>query len=135
MLKTYKATRFVCIDNDELYQVGDCEYIMDDDATVLSEKVVINNLSFDECYAFLQDNIYHYIQPTTSRILKRPLIKVKYGWDYTEKYKYFDTITYKVVFEECKLSLAYIMKNFPADLCIQYLKERGMGMCSIDTTK
>ena len=43
-----------------------------------------------------------------------------------------NTILYKYVYEEWKdVPLTYIMKHFPADKFIQYLKERGMATCPI----
>jgi hypothetical protein len=48
----------------------------------------------------------------------------------------FDTFSYKKVYIENEyITLDNIMKKYPAEKCVQYLKERGMAICPMNNVK
>jgi hypothetical protein len=133
MLKVYRVKYYISIDGGEWRKVDDrCyPYVLRDDQEPMSQ--CIPTMTFAECYDYLQDN--HLIGVRRDKdIFKRPHIRIMYNWSYDtwESYMKFNTIDYRWVFEECtSMTLAEIFDNFPADKCIQYLKERGITTCPI----
>lgn len=133
MLKVYTVRNYVSVDGGKWYEVGTCRDVMYSNPE--SATIVIDNASFDEWCEFLQEQKLDGIYYTTTFFRKKPCI-VTHDWSYyydCEKYTHFNTLSYKTVYEEWEnVSLAYIMKNFPADQCIQYLKERGITACPMN---
>lgn len=128
MLKVYSVSHYVSIDGCKWYSVGRYGQTMFDDSE--SKEIIIDNGSFDEWYKYLQANSLPGIYSRKTFFTKKPCI-VTHEWSYDSyaKYTNFNTLVYKTVYKELKnASLAHVMKNFPADKCIQYLKERGCPM-------
>lgn len=131
MLKVYSMTNYVSVDGRDWKEVGwDGGYCMRDD---MPEEVMdFENLSFDECYELLKDRNFYGISRDVTLFRNRPQITVKY-WPDDEWYTRFNTISYKTVYTEATwMSLSDIMKKFPAEKCIQYLKERGLTVCPMN---
>lgn len=130
MLKVYKRTRYVSINNKKWYQLWHTDYVMTEDA--LHESVLVDNMSFDEFYSLLETNPMSHIHAGKTLFRKRPKISIEYTYDCEEDYTYFDTISCKVIYEEVELTLPHIVRIFSAELVIQYLKERGITTCSMN---
>lgn len=131
MLKVYIIKHYVSINNDKWYLVGNTKVKMLEDAQ--PTEVIIDKGSFEEWCEFLQKNYLDGISYQTTLFRKKPcIVTYEWSWDSYEKYTHFDTLSYKIVYKEMPdVSLNYIMREFPADQCIQYLKERGLTACPI----
>ena len=134
MIKIYKVYSFVSIDNADWCRVGGFRY------RVTSEDVenmlILENLSFDEAYEYLLGkSLCGIYSSSTSPLLgkSKSIINIEYNDSWCSvKYKHFEKISYKIEFSEWNdVTLNWIIKNLPADECIQYLKERGITACPI----
>lgn len=102
------------------------------------ESIILNSASFENAYDFLDE--CHYIsgvQTGKTFFKKNPKISIMYfdsvDWiDITKCNSFSLKQEYK---EITYVTFEWIMKNLPIDLAIQYLKERGMEICSITKTK
>lgn len=130
MLKVYTVKSYVSINGGDWQRVGFSGYTMTDDNPI--EKVILNNATFDECYEYIKDHNLDGIWLDSTLFRNRPIIYIGKNFYDAHRYNHFNTISYKYVYEEWKdVPLNYIMEYFPADKCIQYLKERGMSACPI----
>lgn len=135
MLKVYEVKYYVSIDDGEFRQVEEkwCYlYVLRDDNE--PKTLFLHTMTFEECYEYIKSKPLYGMNYGKS-IFGKPYIKIMYDWcwDSWECYYKFKTISYKRVFKECtNMTLAEIFKNFPADKCIQYLKERGMTACPMN---
>lgn len=130
MLKVYRVKSYVSINGEDWLHIGyDGHKITDDSPT---EKILLNNATFDECFEYIKNHNLDGIWLDSTLFRNRPIIYIgESSWD-AHRYDHFNTISYKYVYEEWEdVSLNYIMNNFSADKCIQYLKERGMTACPI----
>ena len=131
MLKIYTVRYYVSIDTgpwERLHAIHTC---MREDTTVLPEQILINKLPFNECYEMLKTDHVRGMHLSETNFKHKPLVCIAYAgdWDATA-YKYFDTLSYKTTYEEdTYITLSEIMKRFPSDQVIQYLKERGLNTC------
>ena len=129
MLKVYNIHSYVSINGAEWVKVGQSGYTMTD--TSPTEHIILENVGFSECYNYLKEHILEgiYIDNT---IFNKPQMCIHYDIFDNRYYKKFNNISYKKVYSERKdVSLVYIMEHFPAEKCIQYLKERGVNTCPI----
>lgn len=130
MLKVYTVKSYVSINGRDWQRVGFSGYTMTDDNP--TEKVILNNATFDECYEYVSQHSLDGIYLDSTLFKKKPIIYIGDSIFDNHRYDQFDTISYKYVYEEWEdVSLNYIMEHFSADKCIQYLKERGMSACPI----
>ena len=130
MLKVYTVKSYVSINEGDWQRVGHSGHIMTDNNP--TEKVMLNNATFDECYKYVSQHSLNGIYLYSTLFKKKPIIYINDNHLYEHRYDHFNTISYKYVYDEWKdVPLNYIMENFPADKCIQYLKERGMSACPI----
>lgn len=135
MLKVYEVKYYVSIDGGEFRQVEEkwCyPYVLRDDNE--PKTLFLPAMTFQECYEYIKSKPLYGLSYGKS-IFGKPYIRIMYdwSWDSWEGYYKFKTISYKRVFKECtNMTLAEIFKNFPADQCIQYLKERGMTACPMN---
>lgn len=136
MLKIYRVEYYVSIDGGEWREVEEPHcygYVLRDDKEPTSQYIV-PMMIFSEFYEYIQKNPLSGVN-YGKNILGKPYIQLMYdwSWDGWERYYTFKVISYKRDFKECpKFTLAEIFKNFPADQCIQYLKERGMTACPMN---
>ena len=137
MLKIYNKNHYISINNGPWKQLSAKSTVMLDESEVCNERIVYNNLSFEECINILKHNHINSIYLTFSETLflhkRKDIICIHYADDcWSTDYTNFDTISYKVTYtENNQYTLSYIMEHFPADMTIQYLKERGMTTCPI----
>lgn len=130
MLKVYTVKSYVSINGEEWQHVGiDGHATSADDPT---EKIFFEDFTFNQCYEYVKRKGLDGIWRSETFFRKRPMLYIG-KWFYEAKsYTYFDTISYKYVYDEWKdVSLEWIMKHLSANQCIQYLKERGMTACPI----
>jgi hypothetical protein len=128
MLKIYTQKYWVSINNKEWEQVWLERYMMKDNPP--SEVITADQLSFDEFYELLQYDSMDHVWAGKTLFRKRSKITIEYDYDRIKRYTNFDTISCKVTYEEIKNPTLYsIMRCFPAEQTIQYLKERGITTC------
>lgn len=130
MLKVYKVKSYVSINGGDWQRVGyNGHAILDDNPT---EITLLDNATFNECYEYITHHSLNGICLDHTLFRKKPIFYIGDSWFEGHRYDHFDTISYKYVYEEWEdVSLNYIMNNFSADKCIQYLKERGISACPI----
>jgi hypothetical protein len=133
MLTIYNKHYYISVDNAPWRVLGASGICMLESSQVNPETIVFENLNFEECYNTLQREMFSSIHCGTTEFLKKPVIYVGYAGSYDfEVYKHFNTISYKITCEEYTYcTLHDIMRRFPADQTIQYLKERGMAACPL----
>ena len=130
MLKVYTVKSYVSINGEDWWHVGCNGHTISDEN--LTEKIFLDNVTFNECYEYVCHQPLDGICPSGTLFKNKPIIYIKDISFDDYRYDHFDTISYKYVYEEWEdVSLNYIMNNFSADKCIQYLKERGMSACPI----
>ena len=132
MLKVYRVKNYVSVDGGKWYRVGETGRTMFDDSN--PKEMIYDNWSFNRWCEYLQQSSLDGIYYRTTFFKKKPYIVTHwYTYDSYEKYTHFNTLSYKTVYEEMEnISLADIMKDFPADQCIKYLKERGITTCPMN---
>ena len=132
MLKIYTLKRWISIDHKDWRQIQYSGDVMRDDA-LPNENVLVDQMSFDEFYTVLQSEPMTHIRAGKTVVGKRPKISIDYDFDHTMHYTHFDTISCKYTYEEViNVSLYNIMREFPAEQTIQYLKERGITACPMN---
>lgn len=126
MLKAYKVRTYITIDDKpkkELFRIG---YGL---ADMELPNVVTTICSFQDC--FEKEFPTRAIKTDTTFFRKRPYVEIEYAWDQVDRYYNFDSITIERHYEPYEVSLDELFKDYSADECIQYLKERGMTVCPI----
>ena len=104
MLKIYKVHNYVSIDGADWREVV-WSWYMPIEKKVSSEPIkteyFLNNASFEEAYAYLQNSPLDGLGPSTTYWREKPRIWVRYddAWD-TVSYKHFNTISYKREYKE-----------------------------------
>ena len=131
MLKVYNRKTCVSINGEPWEPVGCTISIMS--ANNPTETVIFENKTFKECFEYLKNHNVCGLGREYTFFRNEPAVLIGYTGDVSvTRYKYFDTISCKHVYEENNyISLDEIMKDFSADKCIQYLKERGITACPI----
>lgn len=134
MLKVYTMNCYVSINGGEWKEVDDgfYPYFLRDDSKPIIETTP--KLSFEECCDYLKEHKLIGVSQYKN-ILKKQRIIIMYSWSYDtrENYKNFDSLEYKITFKEAPhVTLKEIFTHFPADKCIQYLKERGITTCPMN---
>lgn len=131
MLKIYEINYHVSINNGPWTRLDAQGFRMFEESQVTPERIKWDNISFAECCAELETTTVTGIYLYSSAFKRKPQICIHYAGDWeSTTYKHFGTISFKVTCVEATYyTLANIMKYFPADQTIQYLKERGAFMC------
>ena len=131
MLKVYNRKTCVSINGEPWEPVGCTIAIMS--ANNPTETVIFENKTFEECCEYLRHRCISGMSVEYTFFRRKPAIYIHYSYNLSStRYKYFDTISCKHVYKENNyISLDEIMKDFSADKCIQYLKERGITACPI----
>ena len=136
MLKVYSKKYYASINGGDWFKLDGefYPYVLRDDKESTTCNI-LDNITFEECYEWLQNHRLCGIRWDRS-IFNKKRIRVMRSWYYDvwDVYKDFKTISYKCVFTECpNVTLEEIFKHFPADQCIQYMKERGMTVCPMNS--
>ena len=131
MLKLYKRRYYFAVNNENWVYFRYRRPILLPDNGPCFEKST-EKMSFQEAHRFADtEENHYYIAGDRTMLRKRPYIRLDCWPDYLIfKQSDFDTIRFKCVYDEdLDTSLAYILSNMPAELCIQYIKERGASVC------
>lgn len=138
MLKIYKVRNYVSIDGADWRKVVLSWFIPTKYKTSskpLETEHILCNMSFADTREYLRNNELDGIFNIHSFWTDAPKkIGIRYyDADDIVYYKHFNTISYKIEYEEwTDVSLNWIMENLSADECIQYLKERGITTCPMN---
>ena len=121
----YKVVRGV-FDNDWFTSACD----------LMEKQYLLYNASFVDAYEYLRSNYVSGARPSTS-FFNAPQISLLYQrsgrWANIKKCKTFSLFVKNKLREN--VTLDWILKHLEADKAIQYLTERGMGICQIANTK
>ena len=131
MLKVYNVYDRVSIDGAKWRTVGGYGYRVTDEE--VKNKLVLDNVTFDEAREFLSQNILSGVWNDSTFFRNKPTVVVSYndGWD-PVSYRHFDTMSYKREFVEDKnVTFEWMTQHLSAEQLIQYLKERGITTCPI----
>ena len=130
MLKVYDVKSYVSIDGEPWQPVGIDGYTFRDDDPI--DKVIFEDLTFEQCYQYVQEHYIDGIWLSKTFFKKKPLIYIGESCFNSYRYDSFNTISYRHVYTERRnVTFDWIMKHASAEQCIQYLKERGMTACPI----
>ena len=111
MLKVYTVKSYVSINEGDWQQVGRSGHTMTDNNP--TEKVMLNNATFDECYKYVSQHSLDGIYLSSTLFKKKPIIYIDDRYLCEHRYDHFNTISYKYVYEEWKdVPLTYIMEHF-----------------------
>ena len=131
MLKVYNKRTMISIDDEQWEQIGYTAKLMSENNP--PEKIVFENKTFLECFEFLKEHFICGLCNEGSLVFRKPTIGISYTNHFSRiSYKYFNKISCKYVYEENNyISLNEIMEDFPAERCIEYLKDHGIAACPI----
>lgn len=124
MLQACKIKTYIKIDNKS--RLLDISYGLTEGEL---PNVVATTYSFKDC--FNTELPTSYITTDTTLFRKRPYVEIEYDWDYCERYYSFDSLTIEQHYEPYGMTLNELFRQFSADECIQYLKDRGITSCPI----
>ena len=125
MLKIYRKHLYISI-NGEPWRELDADIICMRDNNQPLEDTLFTNLSFEQCYNYISNYYEDASMQADTTLLNKPCIDIIYT-DCLEsvRYKRFNTISCKIIYNEIRrYTLEQMIKDFPADLTMQYLKER-----------
>ena len=138
MLKIYDPIYAVSIDGgpwERLEDPFDTNWFVTDEDLPETE-LLLDNVSFQEAYDYLRDNYISGAGTCTTFFKDKPQLSLLY----------FNSIDRKCI-KKCEwfcllvknrlrknVTLDWILKHLEADQAIQYLTERGMGICPIKKT-
>lgn len=139
MLKIYDPIYSVSIDGGPWKRLGDPFdtnwFVTDKD--IPETELLLDDVSFQEAYDYLRDNYISGARTCKTFFKDKPQLSLLY----------FNTIDRKYI-KKCEgfclraenrlrenVTLDWILKHLKADQAIQYLTERGMGICPITKTK
>lgn len=139
MLKIYDPIYSVSIDGGPWKRLGDPFdtnwFVTDKDLP--ETELLLDDVSFQEAYDYLRDNYFFGARTCTTFFKDKPQISLLY----------FNSIDRKCI-KKCEwfclraenklrenVTLDWILNHLEADQAIQYLTERGMGICPITKTK
>ncbi len=126
VLKIYDVLYYVKIDGGEWQRVGEINCAMLDDVEV-AEKIILNRTSFTHTFAYLQSNNLYGLYADRTWFTRKPLVCV-YDEDSFWRYNNFNELTYKKCYvENTSMSLQKVFNIFPAEMCVQYLRDRGVN--------
>ena len=139
MLKIYDPIYYISIDDGPWERLGDPFdtdwFVTDKD--IPETELLLDDVSFQEAYDYLRDNYISGAGTCTTFFKDKPQLSLLY----------FNSIDRKCI-KKCEwfcllvenrlrenVTLDWILKHLEADHAIQYLTERGMGICQITQTK
>ena len=131
MLKPYEVSTYISVNDGQKTQVSQFGLGLTDRELPC---VITSHYSFQEALTQLLPTPA--ITTGTTSFLKRPYVKIQYSWCEEDTWYNFDHITVEHHYEPWKhATLNDIMEVADAEDFIQYLKERGMNTCPLNTTK
>ena len=130
MLKAYRVNSYYKVD-DEDWEICGCgkTVLMQEFKNNINVDLVFDGADWDTIYDCDYDGIYS----SVTWLRNRPYI-MTHCWHrydgrrfYKDSFKKFSYA--KVYREDTDCSIDWLVKNMPAELVIQYMKERGMTIC------
>ena len=139
MLKIYDPIYSVSIDGGSWKRLGDPFdtnwFVTDKD--IPETELLLYDVSFQEAYDYLRDNYISGARTCTTLFKGKPQISLVYfnsiDGQYIKKCERFWLLAENRLRKN--VTLDWILKHLEADQAIQYLTERGMGICPITQTK
>lgn len=126
MLKGYKVKTDIYVNDGPKKRVLRIGYGLTEDEL---PRVVTTTWSFQDC--FDKQIPTPAIKTDKTLFCQRPYVEVEYAWDKVDRYYGFDSITIERHYEPYDITLNELFKEYSADECIQYLKDRGITICPI----
>lgn len=128
MLKPYERHTYISIDNGPKCPIGITEFGLTEEGF---PDVTTESYTFQDVMTKLP--LLPYITSGTTLFRKRPYVKIAYSWCCEEVFYTFDNITIEYHTAPWhKATLKDIHDYSTADQFLQYLKERGIYICSRD---
>lgn len=134
MLEIYDVINYVCVDGGGWGEISNSidfeKYWLVCKEDISGTDLILDHVCFEEAYEYLRNNSFRGIQVSKTFFTKKPKISVRfavYDWTDITKCKEFSLRT--VYSRKPGITLDWIMKHLEADTAIQYLTERGMGVC------
>ena len=139
MLKIYDPIYSVSIDGGPWKRLGDPFdanwFVTDKDLP--ETELLLDDVSFQEAYDYLRDNYISWARTCTTFFKDKPQLSLLYfnsiDGKYIKKCEWFCLLAENRLRKN--VTLDWILKHLEADQAIQYLTERGMGICPIAKTK
>ena len=126
MLKIYDVLYYVKIDDGEWQRVGEINCAMRDN-TADKEKIILDRVSFQYAFAYIISNNLRGLFADKTWFARKPSVCV-YDEDSFWRYNNFNELTYKKCYvENTSMSLQRVFDIFPAEMCVQYLRDRGVN--------
>jgi hypothetical protein len=127
MLQAYKTSTYIIVDGEKQWMSFDTKVILVENSNL---EIIEEVYTFDE---IIKNNAtgLSYIVVGKNWLFKRPYVKIQYSWGNETLYYHFNTLTVEKHYKPYDLTMNELFDSFPADKCIQYLKERGMAACPI----
>lgn len=143
MLKIYNNIGYVSIDDGATWKMTSIFNTKIEEEHKDKEKIIFLHKSWKEIWNETVNKPYEYWWPFYTDTIKIPFKKDKKPFidvpfcNNDIKHRYYDTdnvfFSYKIVHQEIDCyTLFDIIKKFPADEVIQYLKEHGLNVCPIE---
>lgn len=139
MLKIYDPIYAVSIDGgpwERLEDPFDTNWLVTDEDLPETE-LLLDGVSFQEAYDYLRDNYISGARTCRTVFKGKPQLSLVYfntgDRKYIKKCKWFCLLAKNRLRKN--VTLDWILKHLEADQAIQYLTERGMGICPIAKTK
>lgn len=133
MLKIYDPIYAVSIDGgpwERLEDPFDTNWLVTDEDLPETE-LLLDGVSFQEAYDYLRDNYISGARTCTTFFKDKPRLSLVYfntgDRKYIKKCKWFCLLAKNRLRKN--VTLDWILKHLEADQAIQYLTERGMGIC------
>ena len=126
MLKGYKVQTYIAVNGKPKKGVWNYGYGLTEEEV---PRVVTTSWSFQDCLE--QKLPTSSVTHDTTLFRKRPYVEIEYSWDDCDRYYNFDSLIIERHYEPYDITLNELFKEYSADESIQYLKERGMGVCPI----
>ena len=126
MLKAYKVKTYIAVNGKPKEEIFRYDYGLTEEEL---PRVVTTLWSFKDCFENRVPTSA--VKSDTTFFLKRPYVEIEYSWSNIDRYYSFDSITIERHYEPYDITLNELFEDYPADKCIQYLKERGMTACPI----
>jgi len=126
MLKGYKVKTDIFVNDGPKNRISRIGYGLTEEEL---PRTVTTTWSFQDC---LDNKVPSpAIKTDTTLFRNRPYVEIEYSWSDVDRYYNFNSITIERHYEPYDITLNELFKEYSADECIQYLKERGMTTCPI----
>ena len=127
MLQAYTVKTYVSINGKPKKEIWNFDYGLTEEEL---PRIVTTTFSFQDC--FDKQLSMQGITTGTTFFRKRPYVRIRYDIDIQLCYYNFDSITIERHYELDDITFNKLLNEYPADQCIQYLKEHGITTCPMN---